>query len=204
MIKFTNAFITGYAESEDEIKFVLTSGIILSIRAESQCCDASWFPLSDIEKPEDLIGAQIFSYEKLNSIDDNKPCPETYVDGHNECCGWSYGFNIQTSKGTYHARMANASNGCYSGSMNMTLTGGEDRRIYQVRTSLEVRMERATMVEAQAYIDSRVASPEVQEQIKLAWEKRELEVPIPYEDYLRHQLRNVRYAFHYDLIEVVA
>ena len=107
--------IVGYTEDEGEITFALANGWTMNFTAETECCDASWFVLNDIEKPADLIGAVVTGLRNI------KPDPEWQgpLEG-----SITYAFAVDTTRGTYTARMANdhGESGYYSGRLGAYLS----------------------------------------------------------------------------------
>jgi hypothetical protein len=106
--------IVSLVETESHIVIGIEGDLILRFDADSQCCDVSWFVLSDIDKPEGFVGS-IFTGYRLVEFDELRGT------------AYTYGFNIDTTAGTYHVRMSNdgGESGCYSGilSANAFLSG---------------------------------------------------------------------------------
>jgi hypothetical protein len=118
-------------ETEHTIMIAIEGDIVLRFDAMSQCCDASWFVLSDIDKPAGIEGALITGYREI-------PAEELRKIGGVTGGSVTYGFNIDTTAGTYHVRMANdhCESGCYSGELSRRayLTGYTHHEdIYHVR-----------------------------------------------------------------------
>jgi hypothetical protein len=107
--------ITDYMESEDAITFTLANGWTMRFTAETECCDASWFVLGDIEKPADLIGAVVTGLRRI------EPDPDWSGDLEGSI---TYAFAVDTTRGTYSARMANnhGESGYYNGNLGAFLS----------------------------------------------------------------------------------
>lgn len=127
---------------DDKIVFTTSDGV-LTFTAETDCCDCSWFVLGDIEKPwtlEDSDGpyrserpskftkegyyrerVRILGAEVIDALEEWGEVKDALHS--DDCVAYTYGFKVYTNAGIFVARMANASNGYYSGSINCTYKG---------------------------------------------------------------------------------
>lgn len=117
-------------EAEDKITFSM-HGADLILMAESDCCDASWFVLDDIEKPSfeaDETRNWRDQYAKFISFELVEPSEVGLPLEAASAMTARYGdvtfmVKINTSRGVYTVRMANdhGESGYYSGILNIKL-----------------------------------------------------------------------------------
>lgn len=117
-------------EAEDAITFSI-DGATLAFIAESDCCDASWFVLDDIEKPSFEADktrnwrdqyAKFISFELVEPVQVGLPDPSP-DSTYEHSADITFMVKINTSRGVYTVRMANdhGESGYYSGVLNIKL-----------------------------------------------------------------------------------
>lgn len=102
--------VVALTETEGAIVLTLSGNKVIRWYAGSECCDSSWFVLSDIDTPAEFIGSTVIGYHSIAA-----------ERGSDSDC--TYGFNLYTSAGIYHVRMANdgGESGYYSGILDAKL-----------------------------------------------------------------------------------
>lgn len=112
---------------------VSLAGFDLYFTAESECCDSSWFVLSDIDSPDfspqgdwlrnpnhraKFLGYELISPREIGMVTSKELDHEGSV---------TYAIKVKTSRGDYLARMANdhGDSGYYSGQVSTSLTSGD-------------------------------------------------------------------------------
>lgn len=100
----------GYREDEHELYFVLSTGSIVKMHHEQNCCERVW--LEDVTGDiNDLVNTEILSVEEV-----------TETGSTDECESYTYTFyTFRTQKGTVTLRWNGESNGYYSESVDFSL-----------------------------------------------------------------------------------
>lgn len=102
--------VTGLSVGSDEVHFHCEDGTHYRMYHFQDCCES--VSIDEIDGPDDLNGATVYSAEERNC--DDGPSPSGYTD---DCYTWTY-YVINTDRGAVHIKWYGTSNGYYSESVD--------------------------------------------------------------------------------------